>query len=510
MPRLLSVRLTKKSAVQYLQNLAASLNRAPKAREVMVESCGISCSEVARVFGTFNAGLRAAGLALNKINGWKRDELIVQLKDYFKQHGRPPTANAWVADRRTPNFPAFKRVFGTWNNALKAAGFETKRSTKGQRRLLPLRELRRFALRSADRYDFATKYPNPDQVAQRRGLIDKLFRNHPNSANRSIRRNSKAWTFDKIAALAKRYKLRMHFQNDESEAYSLAQQEGWLDRLFEGHRANGYPPPRVHVRHWHNKSNCQAVAALCKTKKEFETRYRGAYKTSLALGWLDEICAHMAPQGNRKARFVYLIINRQTKTVYCGLSLNPQTRFQQHRLGGLKRVRALIAAGGKLRVVTDSPIPAEDAVEMEGALVRKYKEKGWTVLNAIKTGALGCSERKWTKSRLKALARECKTRRDMENRFPGAHGAACKQGVLDELFSRHPKRGYSMTPHGTWTIEKAQAIANKCKTRRRMRGRYPSAYGIVKNKGWMDEIFSGLPNNGYTRPCLVARLPKAK
>lgn len=43
-------------------------------------------------------------------------------------------------------------------------------------------------------------------------------------------------------------------------------------------------------RYWHNKENCKAVASLCKSKSEFHTRYRAAYRASKQEGWFDELC----------------------------------------------------------------------------------------------------------------------------------------------------------------------------------------------------------------------------
>ena len=43
-------------------------------------------------------------------------------------------------------------------------------------------------------------------------------------------------------------------------------------------------------RYWHNKENCIVVASLCKSKSEFHTKYRAAYRASKQEGWFDELC----------------------------------------------------------------------------------------------------------------------------------------------------------------------------------------------------------------------------
>ena len=41
------------------------------------------------------------------------------------------------------------------------------------------------------------------------------------------------------------------------------------------------------------KQRCAEEAAKCATRSEFYRGCRGAYRASIANGWLDEMCAHM-------------------------------------------------------------------------------------------------------------------------------------------------------------------------------------------------------------------------
>ncbi len=66
---------------------------------------------------------------------WTPSVIVYSIRLWARRHGRPPTANEW--DRAGENHPSrqtVQRVFGTWNRALHAAGFETRRP--GQRRPL--------------------------------------------------------------------------------------------------------------------------------------------------------------------------------------------------------------------------------------------------------------------------------------------------------------------------------------------------------------------------------------
>lgn len=82
---------------------------------------------VRRVFGTWNRGIRAAGFTPRHVG--QQPELVKQqaieaIQAHHREHGKPPTYHEWqsaTVDR--PCARSIARMFGSWNAALDAAGF---------------------------------------------------------------------------------------------------------------------------------------------------------------------------------------------------------------------------------------------------------------------------------------------------------------------------------------------------------------------------------------------------
>lgn len=111
-------------------------------------------SSIGRLFGSFAHGLQAAGFDVNlrpppppKVYGppkpkpsypydrpFSQEKLIAQLKLFADKHGRAPTRNEmeWSSQHRDglATLVTFEKYFGSWRNALEAAGLEFVSSTK--------------------------------------------------------------------------------------------------------------------------------------------------------------------------------------------------------------------------------------------------------------------------------------------------------------------------------------------------------------------------------------------
>lgn len=98
------------------------LGRAPKVAEFR-EYGDYSTNACESVFGSWNEALQTAGLELNKKQGYTREELLDEIHRIADVTGRTPREIDLSEHGEITKRP-FSRVFGSWNAALEAAGYE--------------------------------------------------------------------------------------------------------------------------------------------------------------------------------------------------------------------------------------------------------------------------------------------------------------------------------------------------------------------------------------------------
>jgi len=128
---------TREVLVQQLRKLATQLRRGPMYRDVAERSRSGQCASektFVEFFGSFNAALRAAGLAAGRVVGFTKADLIRQLQELALEKGRTPMDEevraASVAKRKDSFGVKFAstgthvRIFGSWQAAIGAAGLD--------------------------------------------------------------------------------------------------------------------------------------------------------------------------------------------------------------------------------------------------------------------------------------------------------------------------------------------------------------------------------------------------
>lgn len=96
-------------------------------------------------FGSWNNAITKAGLTpVPQSNAHDRDELISQLKNFRKRTGRIPACTDCGKKNKMACSAAFYRVFGSWHNALKAAGMSSREKGGKYTRAAAIKALKKF------------------------------------------------------------------------------------------------------------------------------------------------------------------------------------------------------------------------------------------------------------------------------------------------------------------------------------------------------------------------------
>lgn len=238
------------------------------------------------------------------------------------------------------------------------------------------------------------------------------------------------------------------------------------------------------------------MASQYETRTAFWRGAPGCYTQVHRNGWANQVCAHMRWDTAKRVRWVYAIQSRRERIAYVGLTWNIEQRVRLHRTS--KRPVATLLRGDHDVVVLSGPHSVLDASAAEARAVDEMVQKGWTLLNVAKPGALGFRRRFWTKSACAREAKKYARRGEFARLNHTAYSVASSQGWLDEIcvhMVSHRK------PDGFWTKERCADVASSCVSRAEFRRKHGIARQIAQRNGWMDEICAHMvlakKPNGY-------------
>ena len=105
-----------------IRRLNEELGSVPSA-EIMDQSGDFAASTYIRRFGSWNNALREAGFEVNNRSNIPKSELLNALQCLGDEQDRTPTAADMERDGQF-GWATYKTTFGSWNNALREAGFD--------------------------------------------------------------------------------------------------------------------------------------------------------------------------------------------------------------------------------------------------------------------------------------------------------------------------------------------------------------------------------------------------
>lgn len=287
------------------------------------------------------------------------------------------------------------------------------------------------------------------------------------------------WTKKRCKEVALKYKTRIEFQQNERSAHSTASRNGWLEEIC----IHMGKTTRLGQKEFWTKEKCIKEGKKYKYQREFRQKSPGAWGAANKKGWMDEVCKHMDVLGNRHLRFIYAF-EFSDKSVYVGLSYDPETRYNQH-LKNTKKIINKVKKYNLLFLIFEPPYSQKEAKLQEKLTIEEYAKKGWKILNRAKPGALGGEHRRWTKEVVRNIAKKYKNYGEFRKNEHGAYIAAHSRGWLEELCG-HMTRNEK--PKGYWTFERCLETARKAGSIRAMRDMPGGAWGAAQRNGWIPKI----------------------
>ena len=249
---------------------------------------------------------------------------------------------------------------------------------------------------------------------------------------------------------------------------------------------------------WDDKT-CTEVAKECSSATEFKNKYGGAYsyahKTDL---WKTFTWLKHSSNPSSKTYVIYAYEDIINKSVYIGLTNNIKRRIKEHRKKNYKNnirqydiVRQYFEDRGLVLpepVIKCSGINGFEAQEMEDYYKEKYRNEGWNIINAGKTGkgvsSLGnLAFKPLTREECAEVAKQYKGRKELETNSWRVWATIKRNGWEDLLPPKITRSGYR--------LDKSyyENLCGKYIDRNTIIKDNNRLYNLIKTRGWLNEFF---------------------
>jgi len=184
------------------------------------------------------------------------------------------------------------------------------------------------------------------------------------------------WTYEKCKEVSLICKTKQELRKNYSTAYNIIYKNKWTSEfcshmILSANKPNNY---------W-TKERCQEEALKYTTKKEFIIGSYSPYTLAVKHKWIDDICSHMIPLGNKFKRCIYAW-EFEDNSVYIGLTMSLKNRITSHINNEKSQVYKHLKICNKVEIKQISDyIDIQNAIELEKEYILKYKNDNWTILN---------------------------------------------------------------------------------------------------------------------------------
>lgn len=114
--------IRKKVLLDKIHEVSKTTNKNPNAKHIQ-DNTIFSDSTYSELFGSWNNALREAGYSINRQNNFDKSSLLVELDRLAKKFDRSPKKIDMRKHGKYSEWP-YKSIFGSWNDALREAGYD--------------------------------------------------------------------------------------------------------------------------------------------------------------------------------------------------------------------------------------------------------------------------------------------------------------------------------------------------------------------------------------------------
>lgn len=230
-------------------------------------------------------------------------------------------------------------------------------------------------------------------------------------------------------------KSKKEFHDRFKKAYRASKDNGWYDEVTS--HMEKYVHPRKYTL-----DEVKEIAKKYKTKHDFIVSEPVIYGWCVRHGFLDEVTNGLESCGgfNKRCIYVYLFKN---KVCYVGLTYNIHERHKQHISGNHYSAVYSYAQQNGIEIPEPEQITEyldiKEAKKLENYYIKKYEKEGYFVLNRVSGGAVGGNIEKYSLDDCINEAKDCKTRKEFEDKNRYLYMKVKKHKWDDLVFSHMDK-----------------------------------------------------------------------
>ena len=252
--------------------------------------------------------------------------------------------------------------------------------------------------------------------------------------------NVRKWNKETCYQLAQECVSRSDFKKHNQCAYETARKNGWLED-YTWFRS-GFDIFYESGIKWTYENTCEESKKY-KSRQEFCDNCVGGYTRALNRGWLDDF-VWLEPKLIKEARsagncyWVYGYFDFVNKVCYIGLSRDKARHWRHTQKDSKGKYDSVMSYFSEKYgflpqpTIIENELTVESAREKEAYYVTFFKEKGYKLLNRMKTGSLGGAIVKWDRTACFEEAKKYKKYKEFYMFSKSAYGAARKNGWLSE------------------------------------------------------------------------------